>query len=140
MPPLEPKSPNNDFFERGRQLFQDAENSSDPELRKLRIISAKMYFHLDLKGGTRVSPRQAMRVGIGVALLFVGVCVYVVMKLSGATAAFVLLVCLLFLLIIILTLLALCGILGDTVVAEVFSGMYDKTLGKIGKTDTNAGD
>jgi len=136
MPPPEPKSPSSDFFERGRQLFQDAENSNDPELRKLRIKSAKRYFHLDLKGGTRVSPRQAMRVGVGVALLFVGACIYVGIKLNGVIASFVLAVCLLFFLVIVLTLLALCGILGDTVVAGAISNMYDKTIGKVGNNKT----
>jgi hypothetical protein len=140
MPPLERKSPKSDFFERGRQLFRDAENSGDPELARLRIEAGKRYFELDAKGGARVSPRRALTVGVIVLLILVGICVYVDVKLSGIVVMSVLLTCLLFALLIIVMLLALCGVMKDTAVAELISGMYDKTLGKLVKINADGND
>jgi len=135
MQPRKLKSPKSEFFECGRQLFQDAENSTDPVLARLRAEAGKKYFDLDLTGGARVSPRRALTVGVLVILFLAGICILVDIKLSGVVVGCVLTTCLLFALLIVVLLLALCGVMGDTAVAGVISGMYDKTLGKFGKTE-----
>src|SRR5580658_6581886 len=48
-------TPKDNLFERGRQLLQDAENSTNPEIAKLRAKAAKRYFDADLKDGSEMS-------------------------------------------------------------------------------------
>jgi len=56
MPPHNEKPTHKDeFFERGRQLLQDAENSTNPEIAKLRARAANRYFDADLKGGSQMN-------------------------------------------------------------------------------------
>jgi hypothetical protein len=55
MPPHKKATPKDDFFERGRQLLQDAENSANPEFARLRAKAAKRYFDADVKGGSEMS-------------------------------------------------------------------------------------
>lgn len=67
MPPRNKKpTPKDAFFERGRQLLKDAENSTDPDFAKLRAKAAKRYFEADLKGGAQMnaSPIEVLKLAI----------------------------------------------------------------------------
>ena len=83
MQPLKLKSPKSEFFECGRQLLEDAENSTDPVLARLRTEAGRKYFDLDLTGGARVSPLRALTVGVLVLLFLAGICILVDIKLTG---------------------------------------------------------
>lgn len=135
MPPHKKKTtPKDDFFERGRQLLQDSENSTDPKLAKLRAKAGKRYLEAHLKGGAKISPGLALGVGLPVLLVLAATCVYVGIEFSPAIFWFVLITCVVFALIVLLLLLALTGQMGDTVVAKVMLGMFDKLLATFRKT------
>jgi len=133
MPPRKPRTPKDALFEHGRQLLQDAENSTDPELKKLRIEAARRYFKIHL-----ISPGVALVVGLLVFSVLAASSIYSAYHASRAIFVSVSTVCVLFALVISLFLFALSGIMGDTLVAKVILGMFDKVLAKFwrAKTDT----
>jgi hypothetical protein len=138
MPPHKKKpTPKDEFFEHGRQLLKDAENSTNPKFAKLRAKAAKRYFDADVKGGARISTGLALAVGLPIILLLAGICIYAAIKLSTAVVWFVLIACIAFALIIMLLLLALTGLMGDTLVAKVMLGIFDKLIAAYRKGKSN---
>ena len=136
MPPRKPKpTPRDDFFEHGRQLLQDAENSQNPKFAKLRARAAKRYFVAHVRGGARISTGIALGVGLPVMLALAGVSIYVGIKFSGMVVWFVLITAVAFAMLIMLLLLALAGLMGDTLVAKVMLGIFDKLLTTFRKKD-----
>lgn len=129
MPPR--KTAKEEFFERGRQLLEDAENSVNPQFAKLRAKAAKRYFDADVKGGARVSTGLALALGLPVLLLLAAVCIYVDLNFSGGVVWTVLVACLTFAILIMLLLLALAGLMAGTVVAKVMLGMFDKVVAAV---------
>jgi|SRR5467141_2209951 len=139
MPPHKRKpTPKDDFFEHGRQLLQDAENSTNPKFAKLRAKAAKRYFDAHVKGGARISTGLALGVGLPVILLLAGICIYAAIKLSPTVVWFVLIACVAFTLIIMLMLLALTGLMGDSLVAKVMLGIFDKLIAAYSKGKPDA--
>ena len=140
MPPHKKKTtPKEDFFEHGRQLLQDADNSTNPKLATLRAKAGKRYLEAHLKGSARISPGLALGVGLPVLLVLAGTCVYAGVKFSAAIFWFVLIACVTFALIILLLLLALTGLMGDTVVAKVMLGILDKVIARFSKVQSDGG-
>jgi hypothetical protein len=133
MPPPKKRTPKDDLFEYGMRLLQDAENSSNPELVRLRTEAARKFFDVHLKGSARVSPRLALGLGLPVLLVLAGICIYSAIEHSGVVFACVLTACLLFALVILVLLLALCGVMGDSTVAKVVLGMFDKVIEKFSR-------
>lgn len=135
MPPHKKKpTPKDEFFERGRQLLQDAENSKNPKFAKLRARAGKRYLDADVKGGARISTGLALGLGLPTMLLLAGTPVVVAFEFSSAVFWLVLIACVTFALIILLLLLALSGLMADTLVAKVMLGMFDKLLTTFRKT------
>jgi hypothetical protein len=138
MPPHKKKAtPKDDFFEHGRQLLQDAENSTNPKFAKLRAKAAKRYFDAHVKGGARISTGLALGVGLPVLLVMAVPCVYAGITFSASIFWFVLIACVTFALIILLLLLALTGLMGDTVVAKVMVGIFDELMATFRKTNSD---
>jgi hypothetical protein len=131
MPQLKGRSPKEEFFERGRQLLDDAENSKDPALAKLRAKAAKRYFAQDVLGTAKVSPALALFLGVAYVICATGVCIYGVHEFDKGAIVGVLIVCILFALILLLFLFALTGVMTEGTIAKVIVRMWDKVLAKL---------
>jgi|ERR1700722_8369676 len=127
-PPKKPSTPKENFFDDGRKLLKDSENSTNPKLAKLRAKAGKRYLEAHLKGGARISTGTALAFGLPVLLVLAGVCIYAGIKLSTGVFWLVLIASVTFAILIMLMLLALAGLMRDTQVSKVMLGMFDKII------------
>jgi hypothetical protein len=131
MQPPKGRSPKDEFFKRGRLLLEDAANSTNPALAKLRTKMAKRYFAEDVLGTAKVRPIFGLVVGTVYFLVSATVCIYCAQSCARSTFVGVLLVCLLFGLLLLLFLFALTGVMTETTIAKVIVRMWDKVVAKL---------
>jgi preprotein translocase subunit Sec61beta len=132
MPPPKKCNPKDEYFARGQKLLTDAENSSDPALKKLRLEMAKRYFAQDSLGAATLSPRHVFYTGIPVLLVLAAISLYAAMRLSGTVFAAVLVACSFFAIIVVVLILALTGIMTENTISKLLVNLWSKTLSKFG--------
>lgn len=129
MPPRKAPSPKEKFFERGQELLQDAANSANPTLAKLRTKMAERYFEQDVLGDAKVSPRLGLFIGVLYVCVAVIACGYYASDRALFTP--VLIAFILFALMLFLFLFALTGVMTESTIAKIIVRMWDRVVGKI---------
>jgi preprotein translocase subunit Sec61beta len=130
MPPPKKANPKEKFYEHGQELLNDAQNSPDPELKKLRLEAAKRYFAEDALGEAKVSPVLALIVGIVVLVILAAVTIYVSTHFAGAISTLVLIACAFFAIIVLLLVFALTGVMPANTLSKTIIGIWSKLLSK----------
>jgi hypothetical protein len=134
MPPLKVRDSKDHYFERGQELLADAENSSDPALKKLRSKMAKRYFAADSLGAAVVSPPLVILIGFPIIVALAALTFYAAIRLNGAVFGAVLAGCSFFSIVTVILMLALTGVMTENTVSKLLLNMWGKALSKIGKT------
>jgi hypothetical protein len=132
MPPPKKCNPKDDFFNRAQKLLADAENSSDPALKNLRLEMAKRYFAQDSLGAATISPRHVLYSGIPALVALAVISLYAAMRLTGTVFAAVLVACSFFAIIVVVLMLALTGIMTENTISKLLVSLWSKTLSKFG--------
>lgn len=134
----EQRSPKKDLAEYGIRLLNDAENSTNPELIKLREKYVAKYLDAHLKANTTISSRTAVAVTVPILMFLLAFCVYAAVKLSHSAFISIVAVSMLFALLLVLFMLAISGHLGENVVADAIVKMYNSVAGILKpKTETD---
>jgi hypothetical protein len=131
MPPRKKLSAKQEFFERGQKLLQDAENSKNPAIAKLRTKMAKRYFTQDTRGDAKVSPPLALSIGTLYIVAATISGIYCARVCDSKTFAAVVIVSILFALILFVFLFALTGVMTEATIAKTIIRMWDKVIAKL---------
>jgi len=133
-PQSKKRTPKDNLAEYGMQLLNDAENSRNPELVRLRIEIIDKLFDAHLKASAPVSPRMALYITIPALAALALISIYTAMTQTQAVYISVTSVAILFALIFIVFMLALCGKMSDTVTGKLISGMFEKVVTRFWKS------
>jgi hypothetical protein len=130
MPPLKKQNPKEEFFKRAEKLLANAENSSDPAFRALRMEMAKRYFKADTLGPASVSPTQVYYTGIPILLVLATVAIVATIRLDHPASYAVFLICAFFGILVLILMLALAGVMTENAISKLLLNLWTKTLAK----------
>jgi hypothetical protein len=132
MPPNKAK-PKEQFFANAQKLLEDAQNSPDPELKKLRMEAARRYFAEDALGAAKISPIHGFYIGVVTILIFAGATFYIATRLHGAALVSVLVVFAFFTMLVLVLVLALAGVMSESTVSKTIVNLWVKFLSMVRK-------